>query len=68
VARVLGLAHPMMPVGTNFGDVDNDGWLDLSLGTGDPQLQSLMPIVHAWLRLRGGEAGFTRRERQSFRF
>lgn len=44
-ARELGLARPMMPMGSNFGDIDNDGWLDIYLGTGDPLLQSLMPNV-----------------------
>ncbi len=44
-ARELGLARPLMPMGSNFGDLDNDGWLDLYLGTGDPLLQSLMPNV-----------------------
>jgi hypothetical protein len=41
--RALGLARVMLPMGSNFGDADNDGWLDLYLGTGDPLLQSLMP-------------------------
>jgi hypothetical protein len=27
----------------NFGDFDNDGWLDFYSGTGDPDLASLMP-------------------------
>ncbi len=42
-AAELGLARVMLPMGANFGDLDNDGWLDLYLGTGDPMLQSLMP-------------------------
>jgi hypothetical protein len=32
-----------MPMGCNFGDLDNDGWLDCYLGTGDPDFASLMP-------------------------
>lgn len=40
-----GLARPMMPMGANYGDLDNDGWLDCYLGTGDPQFSSLMPNV-----------------------
>jgi len=30
-------------MGSNFGDLDNDGWLDFYLGTGDPDYASLIP-------------------------
>src|SRR5260370_9542778 len=30
-------------MGSNFGDCDNDGFLDLYLGTGDPDLSTLVP-------------------------
>ena len=30
-------------MGANFGDLDNDGFLDFYLGTGDTELRSLMP-------------------------
>ncbi len=30
-------------MGANFGDVDNDGWLDMYLGTGNPDVRSLVP-------------------------
>ena len=30
-------------MGANFGDLDNDGWLDMYLGTGDPTLRSVVP-------------------------
>src|SRR6185503_10312692 len=30
-------------MGCNFGDFDNDGWIDFYLGTGDPNLANLMP-------------------------
>ncbi len=45
VTRALGADAPWMPMGCNFGDLDNDGWLDCYLGTGDPQYGSLMPNV-----------------------
>ncbi len=41
----LGLAQPMMPMGSATGDLDNDGWIDAYVGTGDPQYASLMPNV-----------------------
>ena len=34
-----------MPMGANFGDIDNDGFLDIYLGTGSPSLGSLVPNV-----------------------
>lgn len=30
-------------MGGNFGDIDNDGWLDMYLGTGNPDYKSLLP-------------------------
>jgi hypothetical protein len=43
VARDVGITRPAMPMGSNYGDLDNDGWLDFYLGTGEPDLASLMP-------------------------
>jgi len=45
VSRELGIRRPAMPMGANYGDLDNDGWLDFYLGTGEPDLASLMPNV-----------------------
>ncbi|MCH7473099.1 MAG: CRTAC1 family protein [Gemmatimonadetes bacterium] len=33
----------LLTMGSNFGDLDNDGFLDLYLGTGDPHFRSYMP-------------------------
>ena len=30
-------------MGCNFGDLDNDGWLDFYVGTGSPDLRSIVP-------------------------
>jgi len=30
-------------MGANFGDLDNDGWLDCYLGTGDPDFATIVP-------------------------
>ena len=33
----------MHTMGCNFGDFDNDGWLDFYAGTGDPDFTTLIP-------------------------
>ncbi len=53
VADRTGLTLPMLPMGSNFGDVDGDGYLDMYLGTGDPSYDSLMPNL--MLVQRGGK-------------
>lgn len=32
----------MYTMGSNFGDFDNNGWLDFIVGTGDPDMRSIM--------------------------
>ena len=43
VTREIRLDKPLLAMGCNFGDLDNDGYLDAYIGTGDPGLASLMP-------------------------
>ncbi len=50
VAGSRKLTKPLMPMGANFGDLDNDGYLDFYLGTGSPDYKNLMPSVMYWNR------------------
>lgn len=43
VTAEVGLDRDMMPMGCNFADVDNDGFLDIYLGTGRMALEVLVP-------------------------
>jgi hypothetical protein len=43
VTREAHLDHVLHAMGSNFGDLDNDGWLDFYLGTGDPDLLTIVP-------------------------
>lgn len=37
------LNKPMFAMGANFGDLDNDGYLDFYLGTGSPDFDAVVP-------------------------
>jgi len=43
VTQGSGLDKVLEGMGANFGDLDNDGWLDCYIGTGDPLLGTLIP-------------------------
>ena len=43
VSAIWGLRQPSAPMGSNFGDLDGDGYLDFYLGTGDPHFKNIMP-------------------------
>jgi len=45
VARSVGIDRPLLPMGANFGDLDNDGFLDIYIGTGNPDYETIMPNV-----------------------
>ncbi|HEU4403050.1 MAG TPA: CRTAC1 family protein, partial [Candidatus Polarisedimenticolia bacterium] len=41
--HAMRLDRIALPMGANFGDLDNDGWPDCYFGTGEPDLRALMP-------------------------
>lgn len=43
VSEKAGLNKSVFAMGSNFGDIDNDGYLDMYLGTGNPDYKSLVP-------------------------
>lgn len=45
VTRETGLDRVFLIMGSNFADIDNDGYLDVYLGTGQPPYSSLFPNV-----------------------
>jgi hypothetical protein len=45
VTARVGLDKILMPMGGNFGDIDNDGYLDLYLGSGNPSYLANVPYV-----------------------
>ena len=43
VTKLMKLDRAIIVMGAGFGDLDNDGWLDVYLGTGDPAYEALLP-------------------------
>jgi hypothetical protein len=43
VSKECGVNKLLLTMGCNFGDLDNDGWLDFYVGTGAPDLSVLVP-------------------------
>jgi tetratricopeptide (TPR) repeat protein len=53
VSAQVGLDRGVAAMGANFGDLDNDGYLDVYLGTGTPSFAALMPNL--MFRNQGGK-------------
>jgi hypothetical protein len=54
VTKEANLAKVYMPMGSNFGDIDNDGFLDMYFGSGSPSYGSMVRSV--LLRNRDGKS------------
>jgi tetratricopeptide (TPR) repeat protein len=54
VSAEAGLDKVLMPMASNFGDVNNDGYLDMYLGMGSPSFASVLP--HELLLNRQGRS------------
>ena len=52
-SKQMGIAEPMFAMGSNFGDLDNDGFLDFYIGTGAPSFTSIVP--NKMFRNNGGK-------------
>lgn len=43
VTAETNMNHSIYGMGFNYGDLDNDGYLDIYFGTGDPNFESIIP-------------------------
>jgi hypothetical protein len=43
VTKAVKLNRAILAMGANFGDLDNDGWLDIYVATGEPAYEALLP-------------------------
>lgn len=53
VTKQVSMQRAMTVMGLNYGDIDNDGWLDIYNGTGTPNYTSLVPKI--MFRNNGGK-------------
>jgi len=50
VSSEMGVVEPAFTMGCNYGDLDNDGYPDFYLSTGEPNLKSIVPNKMYWNR------------------
>jgi len=50
VSSEMGVVEPAFTMGSNYGDLDNDGYPDFYLSTGEPNLKSIVPNKMYWNR------------------
>ncbi|MDQ3015695.1 MAG: CRTAC1 family protein [Bacteroidota bacterium] len=50
ISSIAGLTEPAFTMGSNYGDLDADGFPDIYLGTGEPNLKSIVPNKMYWNR------------------
>ena len=43
VSHAMRIDRALLAMGSGFGDLDNDGYVDVYLGTGEPSYESLLP-------------------------
>jgi hypothetical protein len=43
MSKPAGLNKMLLVMGANYGDLDNDGWLDFYVGTGSPDMSMVIP-------------------------
>ena len=43
IGKSNGFDEALFTMGANYGDIDNDGWIDIYLGTGSPMFTSIVP-------------------------
>ncbi len=43
ISSEIGLTEAIYTMGCNYGDLDNDGWIDFYLATGNPSFFSIVP-------------------------
>ncbi len=55
VTKKAGLEYPLIAMGSNYGDINNDGFLDMYLGTGYPDYRALIPNM---VYQNDGNSGF----------
>lgn len=56
VTSEVGIDRPVFTMGSNLGDLTNDGFPDMYLGTGAPDLRSVVPNLY--YVNKGGSQGF----------